>query len=285
MSKTVTQSIVIPSYNRGSLLKRAIESVMQQTHFDWELIIVDDGSEDGTEEVVESFLQDRRISFIKKNNTGAGDSRNVGAEAAIGEYLVFLDSDDEMKPDLLKKFADEIENDDTGIVCCGFEQWQENKLITSKMPSDLGPVFSNITGSFVAGSFMIRKECFRRVGGYDIDLASGQHTELFMRLVPFCMEHNFLSKHISEALLKIHLHTGERIRTNHRAIYQGTKGILDKHFSLLNRSKEDLFNYYNIAAYHANAIGEKKEAYSYYRKAFLMAPALKPLLKLIRTKF
>ncbi|MFC1605446.1 glycosyltransferase [Pseudomonadota bacterium] len=93
-------SIVVPTFNRKSLLGVCIGSVLEQDHEDWELIIVDDGSEDGTQEFLQEISRkDKRIIYLEKNGErGAPSSRNLGLQAARGEFVVFLDSDDLLAP-------------------------------------------------------------------------------------------------------------------------------------------------------------------------------------------
>ena len=88
-------SIVVPTYNRAHLIGKTIESVLQQDFTDFELLIVDDGSQDNTEEVVRKF-GDQRIQYFKKMNAERGAARNFGAAAAKGQYINFFDSDDIM---------------------------------------------------------------------------------------------------------------------------------------------------------------------------------------------
>ena len=98
-------SVVIPTYNRASILPRAVRSVLAQTFDGFELVIVDDGSDDDTPEVVRSFA-DPRICFLRRENGGVSSARNAGAAVARGEYLVFLDSDDELLPEALARYAE-----------------------------------------------------------------------------------------------------------------------------------------------------------------------------------
>src|SRR6185369_4142599 len=87
-------SIIMPTYNRANYIREAIESVRKQTYRNWELIIVDDGSEDNTEEIV-SQLQDERIIFYKAGRIAInGKIKNIGIEKASGELIAFIDSDD-----------------------------------------------------------------------------------------------------------------------------------------------------------------------------------------------
>lgn len=97
-------SIIVPTYNRASLIKQTIESVIDQTYFFWELVIVDDGSSDDTEGVIEAFNDDR-IRFIKRSRlpAGAPTCRNIGLESCTGQYVIFLDSDDLLLPNTLEQ--------------------------------------------------------------------------------------------------------------------------------------------------------------------------------------
>ncbi len=97
-------SIILPTYNRACLLPKAIESVLQQTFGDWELIIVDDGSTDDTKAVVEKF-QDERIRYIYQENQERSAARNNGINQAKGSYICFLDSDDYFLKDKLANLA------------------------------------------------------------------------------------------------------------------------------------------------------------------------------------
>ena len=102
MSETV--SIIMPSYNTGHFIKETIESVLAQTHTDFELIIVDDCSTDNTDEVVSEFLSDNRVKYIKnEKNSGAAVSRNRALSEASGKWIAFLDSDDLWTEDKLEK--------------------------------------------------------------------------------------------------------------------------------------------------------------------------------------
>ena len=93
-------SIVLPTYNRADLLGRAIDSVVAQTYAHWELIVWDDGSTDETRRVVDRY-SDPRIQYLRGTNHGAAYARNRAIEASGGEYLAFLDSDDEWNADKL----------------------------------------------------------------------------------------------------------------------------------------------------------------------------------------
>lgn len=97
-------SIIMPSYNTARFIQDSIESVLTQTHTNWELIIVDDCSKDNTDEIVSQYLQDDRIIYLKnEKNSGAAVSRNRALREAKGRWIAFLDSDDLWEPDKLQK--------------------------------------------------------------------------------------------------------------------------------------------------------------------------------------
>ena len=97
-------SIVMPSYNTEPFIAESIQSVLQQSYPNWELIIVDDCSTDNTDEVVESYLSDARIKYLKnEKNSGAAVSRNKALREAKGRWIAFLDSDDLWMPEKLEK--------------------------------------------------------------------------------------------------------------------------------------------------------------------------------------
>ncbi len=89
-------SIIVPTHNRAWCIERAIKSILDQSSKNWELIIVDDGSTDNTQEVVNTYLSDSRISYFHKENGGVGSARNFGVSKAKAKYVTFLDSDDEL---------------------------------------------------------------------------------------------------------------------------------------------------------------------------------------------
>jgi glycosyltransferase involved in cell wall biosynthesis len=102
-------SIIIPTYNRGHIVSKTIQSVINQNFQDWELIVVDDGSTDNTKEIIESFSQnDLRIRYIYQSNQERSAARNNGIENSNGKYICFLDSDDEYDQHHLSTLFDEI---------------------------------------------------------------------------------------------------------------------------------------------------------------------------------
>lgn len=122
-------SVIIPTYNRIHTLPVSINSVLNQTYGNLEVIIMDDASEDGTEEYVKS-INDKRIRYRKSSiNRGPSAARNLGAELAMGEYLAFQDSDDEWLPGKLEKQMDlMLKDEELSLVYCEFGMYREEEL-------------------------------------------------------------------------------------------------------------------------------------------------------------
>lgn len=280
-------SVIIPTYNRAHLLEPAIRSVINQTLPDWELLIVDDGSTDNTPAVVEKYLDDSRIKYIQKKNSGAGHSRNVGVAHASHSIITFLDSDDEAEPVWLEKMRHEIVHGQADIVCCGLSRYDsDGKLIDTKMPHKLSTLFNGITGKFTnGGSFMLKRSIFEAIGGYDPALPSGQHTELAMRLVPYVEEQGLKITNLQESLLRIHVHGGARIRTNYKAKYLGSSYTYRKHYNLFKKSKNAKSRYEGIIAYSAYRLGYMKEARQFAWKSFATKPTVIDFLRFAKYLF
>ena len=117
MNKTDLIPVIIPTYNRAHLIKRSVESVLNQTYKNLELIIVDDGSTDNTKEVIDS-INDGRIVYIKQENQGACAARNHGIDIAKGEYIAFHDSDDVWHLDKLEKQLNTLKQHNADVVSC-----------------------------------------------------------------------------------------------------------------------------------------------------------------------
>lgn len=95
-------SVIIPVYNAGKYLKKCVESILKQSEKKFELILIDDGSDDGSDEICDMYAEvDNRINVIHQDNRGASVARNVGIKAAKGDYIVFVDADDWVDPDYL----------------------------------------------------------------------------------------------------------------------------------------------------------------------------------------
>jgi len=224
-------SVIIPTYNRAQLVTKAIDSVLSQTYKDFEIIVVDDGSTDNTEEVVGSF-KDSRIHYIRhKENRGGSAARNTGIKASKGEYIAFLDSDDEWLRSKLEKQLRVFYKGDAKLGAVGtgrVTNYPNNKSVL-KIPSEN---FGNIYKRFLKGrafpggtpTMMIKRECFGRIGLFDELLESCQDFDLYFRIAK---HYHFYV--VRELLVKCTLHTFPGISLNTDAKLQGKRRILLKY--------------------------------------------------------
>jgi glycosyltransferase involved in cell wall biosynthesis len=273
-------SIIIPTYNRAGLISRAINSVHEQTYKLWELIIVDDGSIDNTEEQVKPFLADTRIRYLKKTNSGAAESRNFGVDLASYEWITFLDSDDEAKPNWLETFVSEIKKGSV-IISCGLEKYNEDgKHTGTRLPKQNS---NNTGGQFTNGGvYIIQKSLFTSLGGFDPKLKSGQHTELYFRIRKFASENTIETTIINEPLVKIHIHNGYRIRSDHHAKFEGSLYTYNKHYNDALKSKKLRSLFEGIIAYNAYKVKQRRTAIRFGFKSFFNRPGRKTFQRLVR---
>ncbi len=181
-----TFSIIIPTYNHGDKISRSVNSLLNQSFEDWELIIVDDGSTDNTFEVIMRFQRDLRIKYKHQKNAGVSMARNRGINYAQGEYLLFLDSDDEVTSNWLQDYYEIIkENTNIGIISCGIKLPDGNK----RLPR-INKKISNYKYQNLTGSFLLNRKVFKGIKGYDINLKHSENWELMARALEYCTDNN-----------------------------------------------------------------------------------------------
>lgn len=239
-------SIIIPSFNRAELLRRSIVSVLAQTFRDFELIVVDDASSDGTRDVVESFA-DKRICYLcHDQNLGAPAARNTGIRAARGQYIAFQDSDDEWLPEKLARQVQMLDAapSDVGVVYCGYLRWdgeQARYVPSHHIPFKEGDLSVHILRKSFIGTptLLIRKECFNQLQeGFDERLPRFQEWELLIRLAAITR-----FRVIDEPLVLEHDTPGSLI-SNKPALVEAREIIFEKHREALERSPEILVTHY-----------------------------------------
>lgn len=113
-------SIVVPIYNSEKELPRCIDSILRQTYLDFELILINDGSKDGSLNILKQYQQkDKRIIVIDNKNNGVSETRNIGIRNASGDYIAFVDSDDYIDSDMVASLVEKIEEQNADLVICG----------------------------------------------------------------------------------------------------------------------------------------------------------------------
>lgn len=114
-------SVIIPTYNRAKVLSESIRSVLDQTCSDLELLVIDDGSTDNTDDLIRSF-SDKRLVYLKQLHQGACAARNLGIEKSRGDYVAFNDSDDIWEKNKLQKQLDFLQKQQADLVYCGMRR-------------------------------------------------------------------------------------------------------------------------------------------------------------------
>ena len=178
-------SVVIPTYNRCNWLSRAIESVLHQTYSPFELIVVDDGSTDGTPELLEAYGDGIRV--IRKENTGVSGARNAGIRAAKGELIALLDSDDRWLPEKLEHQVAFFKASPRAMICQTEEIWIRNGIRVNpkrRHRKFSGMIFERTLPLCLVSpsAVMMRAALFREVGLFDEDLPACEDYDLWLRI-------------------------------------------------------------------------------------------------------
>ena len=178
-------SVIIPTYNRGWIIKEAIVSVLAQDYLNFELIVVDDGSTDNTHDILNSYQNN--ILVLRQNNKGVSSARNRGLAAASGHFIAFLDSDDTWLPQKLSRQVDFFQSNPDALICQTEEIWIRNNVRVNpkkrhKKPS--GMIFEpSLSLCLVSPSaVMIKKNLFEEVGLFDETLPACEDYDLWLRV-------------------------------------------------------------------------------------------------------
>lgn len=180
-------SVIIPTYNRANKLPRAIDSVLQQSFLDFEVIVVDDGSTDCTADIMRKYRGEDKIRYIRfKKNRGANAARNKGIREAKGELISFLDSDDELLSTHLERVKDILSSSssEVGGVYTGFKQIQNNTLFDFHFATNILDTQHQVVEEYNVGGFSVltfKKEVFNKVGLLNENLSAYQDREFLFR--------------------------------------------------------------------------------------------------------
>lgn len=228
-------SIVIPTLNRPEeLIILLIMLINVETNSDFEIIIVDDSKEDKSSLIPKSIRP--RIRYIHRGEKlGVSSARNVGAEAAKGEYLIFLDDDDDLTESWLSDFFKAAESA-PDLVFCDMKRVESSGK--ERIEKSLFDKNNNLLKSiFIPGAWMIRKELFFEIGGYDEQLNYAENTELFIRL----QQRELIVKRIPKANF-IYFPSEDGGSKNLRNMIDSLSWILQKQESRLSPHVKYLYN-------------------------------------------
>jgi glycosyltransferase involved in cell wall biosynthesis len=270
-------SVIIPTYNRAALLKRAVDSVLGQTYQHFELIVVSDGSTDNTDEVIKSF-NDNRIRYLKHGKSrGASAARNTGIKASKGKYIAFLDDDDEWLPKKLEKQVLLIQSlpDKFGMVYCWMDYFDESgKLIKKHHPKLKGYVFPHVLDAQRIGgcpTLLVHREVIEKIGGFDESLPRGNDGDFIRRV---CKEYEV--DFVPEVLVRVHIgHTDRISSVSEQSLRNRVKGgetKLRKFSDDLKRFPEAHASILRKLALTYLKLGEDVRVEFYLRQAMKVAP-------------
>lgn len=236
-------SVIIPTYNRSELLVKAVSSVLDQSFGDFELLVIDDCSTDDTRAKIEGIGNSRVAYFRNPENKGVSGSRNFGIERSRGEFIAFLDDDDEWLPEKLEKQVGILDNSPSnlGLVYTGSlsVDLATGSLIETTIPRYKGDVLNDLAVlNFIpTSSVLIRRECFTKIGLFDENLSYGEDFDLWIRIST-----EFLIDYIRDPLL-IHKDHPQTTTANNKKVAVNVGRILDKHSALFASNKKGLSNY------------------------------------------
>ena len=264
MNKSALVSIIVPTYNRAHLIGQTLDSILDQTYQNWECIIVDDGSTDNTQEVVEAFItRDSRFHYFKRPETykpGGNGARNYGSKLSKGEYINWFDSDDIMLEDFIKlKIQPFYDNDHLDVVFSAYNYFDtkgvqkriSNSCFSGNIIDDLA--FGKVT--YAPQSYMLRKKILI---GYEFDenLKKAQDLDFFFKI--FSTNPAIKISYVPEILHSIRKQHGEAISSTNDK--EGLR-ILSKHI-VNNR----LFKYFSHSNHIQGIKRYKKEIFEDYKK-------------------
>lgn len=264
-------SIIIPFYNNKSTIKETLDSVINQTYTNTEIILVDDGSTEKIEEDIKPYLSEKNILYFRQNNKGVSFARNFGASISTGDYLVFLDADDLIEKTYLEKCIGEFnKNQNVKIVYSLAKIFgRDNKIW------ELGS-FTNLKnfliGNCIFVSAMIKKIDFENINGFDTKLDFYEDWDLWISILKdggdviqiqeylfFYRTHANYSSASDKAAKSKNIHTKNRFK------------IYSKHYDLYEKLFTDFEDIFLTYIDYVNSIHQKpkkKRWYDFIKKVF-----------------
>jgi glycosyltransferase involved in cell wall biosynthesis len=187
----VDVSVIITCYNYGNYLKESIESVLNQTLSNYELVIINDGSTDNSDDIINFYRsQYKQIKYVKQSNKGQSIAKNNGIKMSSGKYVAFLDADDIWKKDIIEKRLPLFNDKNVGVVFTKADYIDtDSKKIKLKLTGKyLVPSKGSVTEKLIFDNFvpfssaMVRKECFLKLGMFDEKLEMAIDWDLWLRI-------------------------------------------------------------------------------------------------------
>ena len=261
-------SVVIPTHNRPKLLKRAIISVLAQTYQDFEIVVVDDGLEQRASKVIASF-NDNRIKYIQhKKEKGGGAARNTGIKNSRGEYIAFLDDDDEWLSEKLeiqmKKF--EKTSKDVGFCFSSVKNIHDSREEITEVPGRIANYHElalRYFKGFLTVTLIVKRFVFDEAGFFDGKFPSHQEPDLMIRITK-----KYKGLGINQFLVKVNMTQHGQIGSDLKKRIAGREMILKKYYSEFKKRPKILAKHYFGLAIWYRDTGQFKQARKVFKKAW-----------------
>ena len=243
-------SIIIPVYNGEKTIQETLQSVFQQTFKEFEIIIIDDGSQDKTLEILNS-IRDPRLKIYSYQNSGQATARNRGIERAKGQYIAFLDADDLWTPDKLERQLKTLQNSPHAAVVYSWTDYidESGKFVQpGRHISVEGDVYAELlTTNFVenGSNILVQKQALTEVGGFEASLPPAEDWDLWLRLA---RRYPFVVVPAPQVLYRVSTHSSssnlakqetQSLRVLDRAFAEAPEAFQ----SLKRRSRANLYKY------------------------------------------
>lgn len=231
-------SVIIPLYNREALIDKAIKSVLNQTFKDFELIIVDDCSTDGSFEWVKRFTDERIILLKHEKNLGAAGARNTGIKNAKGKYISLLDSDDYYDLDFLRQTFEIISTTKPtiGFMWTGYILKNDNKYNESIwIPKFINNTYETFLNELKVGTnagITVKREVFEVCSFFNQNLQAAEDTEFFLRI-----SKKYDYTYCENKLITICRDGEDRLSKNYKKNAEAYNSFIPSHFPKINKTK------------------------------------------------
>lgn len=277
-------SAVIPTYNRGHVVERAVASVLDQTYRPIEIIVVDDGSTDDTAERI-ARVRAPGLEYVRTpTNAGASAARNLGISQARGDLVAFLDVDDEWLPDKTARQVAAFHEAPSrlGVVYCGISEVSPEWPPIERHPTLRGDLFDTLRVINVlrTSGVMVRRDVLDRVGGFDCGLAARHDWDLWLRIA-----REYLIDYVPDIAVRYHYGAADQLSYRSRAVFLANATIFKRYNEGARRGKA-LGTHLALQSRELLALGKHRLAVRYALRSLALQPSqpisrrvLKQLLK------
>ncbi len=263
-------SVVIPTCNRPELLKKAIQSVLNQTYDDFEIIVVDDSGQRSAEGVAKNFANDKIKYIAHAQNRGGAAARNTGIKVAQGSYIAFLDDDDEWLAEKLKLQVEALDKSGAEVGFCftAVINITEQGEVAGQVPAGIADYHLRALRTFkgfLTVTLMVKAPVFEQVGLFDERFPSHQEPELMIRVTK-----KFKGIGLNQPLVRVNMRPGHlQIGKDLSKRIAGREMILKKHQEEFRQYPAFLArHYFQLALFYRDS-GQIKKARQNFKRAFL----------------